>query len=96
LLIKFLDAKIDLSVQVHLGNHMAKEHYNFFGKTKMWYIMDSDANIVIGLNEDLTNPVILNHITSENVETVFNRETLKKGIVFLFLQEKLMPLRQEF
>jgi mannose-6-phosphate isomerase len=58
--------------------------------------MDSDANIVIGLNEDLTNPVILNHITSENVETVFNRETLKKGIVFLFLQEKFMPLRQEF
>ena len=75
---------------------MAKEHYDSFGKTEMWYIMDSDANIVIGLKEDLTNLVILNHITSENVETVFNRETLKKGVVFLFLQEKFMPLRQGF
>ena len=54
---------------------MAKEHYDSFGKTKMWYVVDSDndANIVIELNKDLTNPVILNHIISENVETVFNR-----------------------
>lgn len=75
MLIKFLDTKIDLSVQVHPCSHMAKEHYDSFGKTKMWYVVDSDndANIVIELNKDLTNPVILNHIISENVETVFNR-----------------------
>ena len=44
LLIKFLDAKTDLSVQVHPDNVMAKKHHNSFGKTEMWYIMDSDAN----------------------------------------------------
>ncbi|WP_052467067.1 type I phosphomannose isomerase catalytic subunit [Psychroserpens damuponensis] len=81
LLIKFLDAKTDLSVQVHPDNDMAKSHHNSFGKTEMWYIMDSDqdANIVLGLKDKTTKPDVLNHITSSNVETVFNRETVKKG-----------------
>ncbi|WP_047550229.1 type I phosphomannose isomerase catalytic subunit [Psychroserpens sp. Hel_I_66] len=81
LLIKFLDAKTDLSVQVHPGDDMAKVYHNSFGKTEMWYIMDSDedANIVLGLKDKNTNPEILDHITSKNVESIFNRENVKKG-----------------
>ncbi|MBL7560196.1 mannose-6-phosphate isomerase [Olleya sp. YSTF-M6] len=81
LLIKFLDAKTDLSVQVHPDNQMAKQHHNSFGKTEMWYIMDSDdnADIVLGLKSKDTNPELLNHITAQNVDTVFNREKVKKG-----------------
>lgn len=91
LLIKFLDAKTDLSVQVHPDNEMAKKYHNSFGKTEMWYIMDSDddANIVIGLKDETTNPEILNHITSENVEMVFNRETVKKGDSFFIPAGKI-------
>ncbi|OIQ20352.1 type I phosphomannose isomerase catalytic subunit [Lacinutrix sp. MedPE-SW] len=81
LLIKFLDAKTDLSVQVHPDDVMAKKHHNSFGKTEMWYIMDSDANadIVLGLKDKYTNPELLNHITAKNVNTIFNREQVKKG-----------------
>ncbi|RLJ61198.1 mannose-6-phosphate isomerase type 1 [Lacinutrix venerupis] len=81
LLIKFLDAKTDLSVQVHPDNAMAKTHHNSFGKTEMWYIMDSDdnADIVLGLKDKTTNTELLNHINADNVDNVFNREQVKKG-----------------
>lgn len=81
LLIKFLDAKTDLSVQVHPDDKMAKKHHNSFGKTEMWYIMDSDENadIVLGLKDEKTNPKILKNINAENVNDVFNREQVKKG-----------------
>ncbi|AEH01200.1 type I phosphomannose isomerase catalytic subunit [Lacinutrix sp. 5H-3-7-4] len=81
LLIKFLDAKTDLSVQVHPDDVMAKKYHNSFGKTEMWYIMDSDTNadIVLGLKDKNTNPELLNHITAKNVEAIFNREQVKKG-----------------
>ena len=81
LLIKFLDAQSDLSVQVHPDDAMAEKYHNSFGKTEMWYIMDSDesASIVIGLKDENTNPEILNHINEDNVASVFNREQVKKG-----------------
>ena len=39
LLIKFIDAKTPLSIQVHPNNKLAKERHNSFGKNEMWYIM---------------------------------------------------------
>jgi len=91
LLIKFLDAKTDLSVQVHPDNKMAQTYHNSFGKTEMWYIMDSnqDANIVLGLKDENTNTEILNHITVENVETLFNREPVNKGDSFFIPAGKI-------
>ena len=41
LLIKFIDAEHDLSIQVHPDNKMAKEYHDSFGKTEMWYVMDA-------------------------------------------------------
>jgi mannose-6-phosphate isomerase len=91
LLIKFLDAKTDLSVQVHPDNKMAKTHHNSFGKTEMWYIMDSDdnADIVLGLKDKNVDPEILNHITSQNVDTIFNREKVEKGDSFFIPAGKI-------
>ncbi|WP_397364634.1 type I phosphomannose isomerase catalytic subunit [Olleya sp. R77988] len=91
LLIKFLDAKTDLSVQVHPDNEMAKKHHNSFGKTEMWYIMDSDENvdIVLGLKDKTINPEVLNHINSKNVDAVFNREQVKKGDSFFIPAGKI-------
>ena len=81
LLIKYLDANTDLSVQVHPDNTMAKEHHNGLGKTEMWYIMESDKNadIVLGLKDKTIDPKILNNITAQNVNDIFNREQVKKG-----------------
>ncbi|WP_298342969.1 type I phosphomannose isomerase catalytic subunit [uncultured Algibacter sp.] len=91
LLIKFLDAKTDLSVQVHPDNEMAKKYHDSFGKTEMWYIMDSDegADIVLGLKDKTTNPEVLNHITSVNLDTIFNREQVTKGESFFIPAGKI-------
>lgn len=57
ILIKFIDAKKDLSVQVHPTDAYAKEHENGqLGKTEMWYVLDAskDAKLVYGLKWDRT------------------------------------------
>jgi mannose-6-phosphate isomerase len=81
LLIKFLDAKTNLSVQVHPDDDMAKLNHNSFGKTEMWFIMDSDedAEIVLGLKNNDIDKNILSDINASNVDTIFNTEKVKQG-----------------
>lgn len=81
LLIKFLDAKTNLSVQVHPDDTMAKSHHNSFGKTEMWYIMDSDENaeIVLGLKNNEVDKSVLGAINASNVDAIFNTEKVKQG-----------------
>ena len=81
LLIKFLDAKTNLSVQVHPDDEMAKAHHNSFGKTEMWYIMnsDEDAEIVLGLKDNDLDKNVLGDINASNVNDVFNTEQVKQG-----------------
>lgn len=47
LLVKFIDARDDLSLQVHPDDRLAKERHNSFGKTEAWYILDSKENAKI-------------------------------------------------
>ncbi len=56
LLIKIIDAKKDLSVQVHPDDALAKVRHNSLGKTEMWYIIDAEpgARIYAGLSESIT------------------------------------------
>ena len=81
LLIKFLDAKTNLSVQVHPDDEMAKAQHNSFGKTEMWYIMDSDegAEIVLGLKDNDLDKNVLGDINASNVNDIFNTEQVKQG-----------------
>ena len=44
LLIKLIEASEDLSIQVHPGNEMAKKRHRAYGKTEMWYILESGNN----------------------------------------------------
>ena len=50
LLFKFIDAKEDLSIQLHPNDALARERHNSFGKTEMWYVMQADesARLVVG------------------------------------------------
>lgn len=66
LLIKFIDANKNLSVQVHPDNEYAKKYENSLGKTEMWYIMDCNENskIVCGINENI-DKVQLEHIVRD-------------------------------
>jgi len=81
LLIKFLDAKTNLSVQVHPDDEMASANHNSFGKTEMWYIMDSDKNaeIVLGLKNHDTDKSLLGNINASNVDSIFNTEKVEQG-----------------
>ena len=56
LLVKFIDSRQDLSVQVHPDDKLAMERHGCAGKTEMWYIIKSDvgAKIYAGLNKSIT------------------------------------------
>jgi mannose-6-phosphate isomerase len=56
LLIKFIEAREDLSIQVHPGNELARERHNAYGKTEMWYILENEkeSKIYTGLREGVT------------------------------------------
>ena len=64
LLIKFIDAKEDLSIQLHPDDELAKARHNSFGKTEMWYVMqtDDDANLIVGFNKEMNKEVYLKHL----------------------------------
>src|SRR5690606_13495729 len=49
ILIKFIDAQTELSVQLHPHDDLAKKRHNSFGKTEMWYIMQADENAEINV-----------------------------------------------
>lgn len=57
LLIKFIDAAADLSVQLHPNDDIAKREHDCFGKTEMWYIMHAEpgAHIIVGFNKPMTS-----------------------------------------
>ena len=84
LLIKFIDAKTPLSIQVHPDDALAKERHNSFGKNEMWVVMDSDADseLIVGFNQKITKEEYANHIEKNSLTTVLNTEKVKKGDVF--------------
>ena len=84
LLIKFLDAQQDLSIQVHPDDTLARQKNYPFGKTEMWYIMSADegAELITGFNQDLDKESFLAHMKNDTLESVLNREKVEKGDVF--------------
>jgi mannose-6-phosphate isomerase len=84
LLIKFIDARTPLSIQVHPGDKLAKERHNSFGKNEMWYIMQADpgANIVVGFNQQLDGASYKKHIEDKNFATTLNEIQVHAGDTF--------------
>ena len=84
LLIKFIDAEDNLSVQVHPDDEYGLKHANSLGKTEMWYIIDAKpgAQLVYGLKEGVTNEDFKKAINDGNVEEKLNYVSVKKGDVF--------------
>lgn len=84
LLIKYIDANDDLSIQVHPDDTLAKERHNSFGKTEMWYIMQADegAQLNTGFNQPIDEAVYLNHLQNNTLNEILNFETVKAGDVY--------------
>mgnify|MGYP000005495591 CR=1 FL=1 len=84
LLFKFIDAKEDLSIQLHPNDALAKERHNSFGKTEMWYVMQADesARLVVGFKKDSNREEYVSHLENKNLVALLNESLVKKGDVF--------------
>lgn len=84
ILIKFIDAKDNLSVQVHPDDEYARRVEGEYGKTEMWYILDCDegASLYYGMNRKIDKAEFLEMIENNTICEVLNRVPVKKGDVF--------------
>jgi mannose-6-phosphate isomerase len=81
ILIKFIDAEKDLSIQLHPGDELARKRHNSFGKTEMWYIMEADpgAELIIGFNKDTNREEYSEALSSDNLLGLLHYEPVAEG-----------------
>ena len=84
-LIKFIDAKEDLSVQVHPDDVYAREHENgSLGKTEMWYVLDAreGTRLVYGFRQDMTREQLKKSLDNKTVEKYLQKVDVHTDDVF--------------
>jgi len=84
LLFKYLDAREDLSIQVHPNDELAKKRHNSFGKTEMWYVMqaDKDARIIVGFKENSNANDYLENLKNKTLLSILDSVKVEQGDVF--------------
>ena len=84
LLFKFIDAREDLSIQLHPNDELAKKRHNSFGKTEMWYVMQADekANLIVGFKEKSSQEDYLKHLHNATLVSILDTKEVEKGDVF--------------
>ena len=83
-LVKFIDAKKDLSVQVHPSDEYAREHEGDNGKTEMWYLLpsDADATLLCGLKQQITPTQYAEMVENDTICDAISRYDVKEGDCF--------------
>lgn len=85
ILVKLIDAKKDLSVQVHPDDEYARKNENgSLGKTEMWYVMDAtkDASLVYGFYHDMDKEMLRKSLYDGDVERYLQKVSVKRDDVF--------------
>lgn len=84
ILIKLIDAKEDLSVQVHPDDEYALEHEHSLGKTEMWYVLDAkkNAELIYGFNQEVSPDQVRNAVSTGRIEYFLNHVSVQKDDVF--------------
>ena len=84
LLIKIIDAKADLSIQVHPDDDFALLNENEYGKNEMWYILDAEegASLYYGTNKEITKDEFRARIEDNTILDVLKKVPVHKGDVF--------------
>jgi mannose-6-phosphate isomerase len=84
LLIKFIDANEDLSVQVHPNDELAMKRHLCHGKNEMWYIINADkeAKLISGFNTEIDKQTYLDKLNDNKLLDILNFEKVKTGDVF--------------
>ncbi len=84
LLIKFIDAREDLSVQLHPDDILAQQRHNSLGKEEMWYIVqaDKDSKLYLGFDQELNKATLLEHIQNKTLPGILHQQPVTAGDVF--------------
>ncbi|WP_396170743.1 type I phosphomannose isomerase catalytic subunit [Flavobacterium sp.] len=84
LLFKYLDAREDLSIQVHPNDELAKKRHNSFGKTEMWYVLqaDQDSKLIVGFKEDSNAAEYVENLENKTLLSILDYVAVKEGDVF--------------
>lgn len=84
ILVKFIDAREDLSVQVHPDDAYAKKHEQQNGKTEMWYVLDAaeGATLIHGFRHKVTPEILKEAIEEGTLDNHLQKVKVKKGDVF--------------
>lgn len=84
LLFKFIDAKENLSLQVHPDDKLARKRHNSLGKTEMWYIMEADegAGIYVGFKAGVGQAEYLEYLEKGKLQEIMNFVPVQSGDVF--------------
>ena len=84
LLIKFIDAKRDLSIQVHPDNELAAKRHGCSGKTEMWYVIGAEpgAKLISGLKEPITPDDYVRLVEQDRITDVLAEHAVAPGDVF--------------
>lgn len=78
---KFIDAKDNLSIQVHPSDEYALKYENSYGKTEMWYVVSAteEACLYVGFNKDVTDEEISSRIQNNTLMEIMNKINVKEG-----------------
>ena len=84
LLVKFIDARQDLSIQVHPSDELAKKRHNSMGKTEMWYVIGADkgAKLRSGFSEQITPKEYKDRVYNNTITEVLQEYDIQPGDVF--------------
>jgi len=91
ILIKFIDARKDLSIQLHPNDELARARHNSLGKTEMWYIMDADigAELIIGFETDVTKESYVNSLENNTITNLLHYQKVNQGDAFFINTGKI-------
>jgi mannose-6-phosphate isomerase len=83
LLVKFIDANDDLSIQVHPNDELAMERHDSFGKNEMWYVIHADpgAKMISGFNRKIDKEKYLRYFKNGQIQEILNYLEVKAGDV---------------
>lgn len=84
LLIKFIDAQDDLSIQVHPNDKLSKERHNAYGKTEMWYVAGAEKGALInsGFNQEMSREKYLEYFNAGKLTDLLHYDEAEVGDVF--------------
>ena len=84
LLIKFIDARDDLSIQVHPDDELARKRHNSFGKTEMWYVINAakGAALYSGFSQQIDADEYVKRVENNTIMDVLKRYEVTPGDVF--------------